>query len=104
MNTPIPVPVPTPIQGPGLGHHKDYLQFKDNSFYKVVYPVACHKDGGVLNSDNSIIYTCENIISSNAPMKHQSQVSLDFIIGMGLVGLAVLALIYSLINYLFRKK
>jgi hypothetical protein len=124
MEIPQPVPVPTPTQnnfiimnnGTVLYPRKksEYLvtknqsetpvDFKYDSFDSVIYPIACQTDGGILYSDSSTVYARENIISSNAPMKHQAQLSLDFVIGMGLVVIAVLALIYSLITYLFKKQ
>ena len=101
MKIPQPVPVPTPTKNNYLIMNNGTVIYKDS---KNIYPIACQADGGILYSDSSTVYSCENIISSNAPMKHQAQVSLDFVIGMGLVVIAVLALIYSLITYLLKKQ
>ena len=101
MKIPQPVPIPTPTKNNYLIMNNGTVIYKDS---KNIYPIACQADGDILYSDSSTVYSCKNIISSNAPMKHHAQVSLDFVIGMGLVILATFALLYSLIKWIFRKK
>jgi len=74
----VPVPVPTPIQTVNA------------------YPIACHKDGGTVYSNGTIINYCY-------PMKQNIQVGLDVITSVLLIGLAILALVYSIINFIFKK-